>query len=217
MVSFSYPKDYCKLTFHRSPDGQTLMLSSADGYCSIVVFDMAELGTVHPTQQHHRQLAAIAQLHSHTNHYPTSAASTPIGHSPAVSQMRQSPAPTRSEREGSASSSITLSGPALQASAMPPLFVPIGHSHDPSSVASSSDPSLRTPADELEVLGFPRPVSIDSSSTIGLPGLPGPRGSESTGTDTDETTAKRAADHENGDGPKKKRRVALTHLEDDGT
>lgn len=28
-----------------SPDGQTLMMSSTDGYCSVVVFDYAELGT----------------------------------------------------------------------------------------------------------------------------------------------------------------------------
>lgn len=49
----------------RSPDGQCLFLSSADGYCSIVIFDLGELGTVHPTQQHHRQLQAIA--HSHNN------------------------------------------------------------------------------------------------------------------------------------------------------
>ncbi|KAL7418057.1 WD40-repeat-containing domain protein [Mrakia frigida] len=43
-----------------SPDGQTLILSSIDGYCSVVVFDPSELGTLHPTQQHQKQLQAIA-------------------------------------------------------------------------------------------------------------------------------------------------------------
>ncbi|SNX83471.1 related to CAC2 - component of the chromatin assembly complex [Melanopsichium pennsylvanicum] len=31
-----------------SPDGQTLMMSSTDGYCSVVVFDYAELGIPYP-------------------------------------------------------------------------------------------------------------------------------------------------------------------------
>ncbi|KAJ9103190.1 hypothetical protein QFC21_002613 [Naganishia friedmannii] len=47
-----------------SPAGDCLVLTSSDGYCSIVVFDVAELGSLHPTQQHHRQLQAIAQSHS---------------------------------------------------------------------------------------------------------------------------------------------------------
>lgn len=174
-------------SFRRSPDGQALLLSSADGYCSIIVFDMAELGTVHPTQQHHRQLAAIAQSHSHSlSHAPPS-----VSHSPALSTMRHSPAPgvARSEREGSASSSI----------APPPLFV---HSHHPpSSTASSTDPNIPTPGEESDAFGFPKTVSYESNSSTGLGISAGVK----------EAVSKRTIP-EGGDGPKKKRRVALTHL-----
>ena len=175
--------------FHRSPDGQALMLSSADGYCSIVVFDMAELGTVHPTQQHHRQLAAIAQSHSHSSSY----APPSVPHSPALSTMRQSPAPgmVRSEREGSASSSI----------APPPLFVP-SH-HPPSSTASSTDPTLPTPGEESEAIGFSKTVSSESDSSTGL----------GINAGVQEAISKRSVPA-SGDEPRKKRRVALTHLGD---
>lgn len=164
------------------------MLSSADGYCSIVVFDMAELGNVYATQQHHRQLAAIAHSHSHSSSHPPSS----VPHSPALSTMRQSPAPgiARSEREGSTSSSI----------AHPPLFVP--QARPPSSTASSTDPTLPTPSDETHAFGFPKTISHDSDTSIGL-GL-------SAGTE--ESGSKRPRDE--GDGPKKKRRIALTHLKD---
>ncbi|ORY31231.1 WD40-repeat-containing domain protein [Naematelia encephala] len=183
-----------------SPDGQTLMLSSADGYCSIVVFDMAELGTAHPTQQHHRQLAAIAQSHSHAAPH-ASAVSTPVPQSPAVSLMRQSPAPPRSEREGSTSSSITVPP---QSTSIPPLFVA-----PPSSVSSATELILPTPGDEREGFIFGRTArseSVSSSVAAGL-GLSGP-GEESLIA----SGQKRAV--EEGDGPKKKRRVALTHLGD---
>ncbi|CAD6581065.1 MAG: hypothetical protein TREMPRED_002918 [Tremellales sp. Tagirdzhanova-0007] len=172
-----------------SPDGQALMLSSADGYCSIVVFDMAELGTVHPTQQHHRQLAAIAQSHSHSSSY----APPSVPHSPALSTMRQSPAPgmVRSEREGSASSSI----------APPPLFVP-SH-HPPSSTASSTDPTLPTPGEESEAIGFSKTVSSESDSSTGL----------GINAGVQEAISKRSVPA-SGDEPRKKRRVALTHLGD---
>ena len=157
-----------------------------------MVFDLGELGTVHPTQQHHRQLAAIAQSHSHSSHNPSS-----IPHSPALSTMRQSPAPgaARSEREGSASSSI----------APPPLFMP--HPPPPSSTASSADPVLPTPGEESDAFGFSRTISSESESSTAL----GP-----SHTASDDTGTKRPA-REAGEGPKKKRRIPLTHLGDGGT
>ncbi|GHJ88886.1 hypothetical protein NliqN6_5288 [Naganishia liquefaciens] len=63
-----------------SPAGDSLVLTSSDGYCSIVVFDAAELGALHPTQQHHRQLQAIAQSHS-------------SGHASTAHSLPPSPAP----------------------------------------------------------------------------------------------------------------------------
>lgn len=153
-----------------SADGQSMLLSSQDGYCSLVVFDQGELGTVHPTQQHHRQLAAIAQSHG--------GASTPMPHSPNVSTMRTSPAPPRSERESSAASSAPVP---------PPRFG--GGQRPPSSSVSSVDQPLPTPADE--------PAEFNLR-----------RASESS---ADEASVKRETPSET-EQPKKKRRVALTHL-----
>lgn len=47
---------------HRSSDGQSLMLSSRDGYCTIVVFD--EILPTYHTQQQTLQLQSIAHHHS---------------------------------------------------------------------------------------------------------------------------------------------------------
>ena len=206
------------LILNRSPDGQALMLSSSDGYCSIVVFDVAELGTVHPTQQHHRQLAAIAQSHSHshstpTPYHPPSASSTPVPHSPAISLMRQSPAPARSEREGSTSSSVAPH----QSTSIPPLFITTPHPPPPSSTASSVDPVLPTPGDES-----------DKDPAIGVKTI-GASGSE-VGSMSSVQTGMGSVPHDDpkrmpgggqrqqspgeGQGPKKKRRVALTQLEE---
>ncbi len=46
----------------RSPDGQCLILSSRDGYCTIVVFD--EILAAYHTQQQTLQLQTIAHHHS---------------------------------------------------------------------------------------------------------------------------------------------------------
>ncbi|KAH9903220.1 WD40 repeat-like protein [Cubamyces lactineus] len=57
-----------------SPDGQCLILSSRDGYCTIVVFD--EILPAHHTQQHTLQLQSIA--HHHSLPLTTSSAATPL-------------------------------------------------------------------------------------------------------------------------------------------
>ncbi|KAI0634573.1 WD40 repeat-like protein [Trametes polyzona] len=63
-----------------SPDGQCLMLSSRDGYCTIVVFD--EILPAHHTQQHTLQLQSIAHHHSLplTNSTAATPLSTPATH-----------------------------------------------------------------------------------------------------------------------------------------
>lgn len=123
-----------------SPDGQAMMLSSADGYCSIVVFDLGELGTVHPTQQHHRQLAAIAQSHGGN--------ATPVPQSPSVTHA--SPAPPRSERESSVASSAA---PASRVLAPP----------NPRRPSNSSEQPVQSD-DEHLTAGARRP-SVDSESS----------------------------------------------------
>lgn len=52
----------------RAPDGQSLMLASSDGYCSIVIFD--EFLPLYHTQQHNIQLQAIASSVSTPQHTP---------------------------------------------------------------------------------------------------------------------------------------------------
>ena len=58
----------------RSPDGQCLMLSSRDGYCTLVVFD--ELLPAHHTQQQTLQLQTIA--HHHALPLSSSTVATPL-------------------------------------------------------------------------------------------------------------------------------------------
>ncbi|KAM6501228.1 chromatin assembly complex protein [Amanita muscaria] len=67
-----------------SPDGQCLMLSSRDGYCTLVVFD--EIVPAHHTQQHALQLQSIA----HNLSVPLSL-STPHHGGTTLSAITQSP------------------------------------------------------------------------------------------------------------------------------
>ncbi|OXH41339.1 chromatin assembly factor 1 subunit B [Cryptococcus neoformans] len=199
-----------------SPDGQCLFLSSADGYCSIVIFDLGELGTVHPTQQHHRQLQAIAQSHNngistplppslthrdsiHSSHSQSGASAT--GHSPAVSHVaRQSPAPgvARSDREGSTASSVVGASGSVSASL---LSVPNagGGAKAPPSSASSV-----TVTDQ--VLPTPTPSDTEGLSAAGVDlGI-------AMSQEGDAKKREGAGETTQAEAPKKKRRVALTHL-----
>lgn len=62
----------------RSPDGQSLILSSRDGYCTIIIFD--EILPSHHIQQSTLQLQSIA----HHNSVPLTVASTPSSGSSAL-------------------------------------------------------------------------------------------------------------------------------------
>lgn len=61
-----------------SPDGQCLILSSRDGYCTIIIFD--DILPAHPTQQSTLQLQSIAQH----NFVPLTVSSTPSSSSSAL-------------------------------------------------------------------------------------------------------------------------------------
>jgi len=182
------------------------------------VFDLAELGTVHPTQQHHRQLAAIAQSHSHSHNTP-SAVSTPVPHSPAVSTISarvQSPGPARFDRESSTSSSIA----AHQSTAIPPLFMP--HIPPPSSTTSSTELIPPTPAEESEKdfgsikVRTGRSESESSASGMAALGLPSASAAAGlAGAKGEDVKRPAEVEGETGEAPKKKRRVALTHLGED--
>ncbi|KEP47025.1 chromatin assembly complex protein [Rhizoctonia solani 123E] len=60
-----------------APDGQSLMLASSDGYCSLVVFD--DVLPLYHTQQHNLQLHSIAASHSvpHTSRTPVRPSASP--------------------------------------------------------------------------------------------------------------------------------------------
>ncbi|KAF8909695.1 WD40-repeat-containing domain protein [Gymnopilus junonius] len=58
-----------------SPDGQCLILSSRDGYCTIVVFD--DILPAYHTQQHTLQLQSIAHHHSVPISYPSNSNHAP--------------------------------------------------------------------------------------------------------------------------------------------
>ncbi|KAJ1300988.1 hypothetical protein OPQ81_003412 [Rhizoctonia solani] len=66
-----------------APDGQSLMLASSDGYCSLVVFD--DVLPLYHTQQHNLQLHSIAVSHSHP--HPSSRTPARPSASPAVSTV----------------------------------------------------------------------------------------------------------------------------------
>ena len=95
----------------RSPDGQCLILSSRDGYCTIVVFD--EILPAHHTQQHALQLQSIAHHHS-----------VPLTYSAPAVPTAVTPAGT----------------PAMSSSALPPmLMVPMKRSEPLLTPATSAD------------------------------------------------------------------------------
>ncbi|KAI6041468.1 WD40-repeat-containing domain protein [Pisolithus marmoratus] len=68
--------EYTDITW--SPDGQCLVLSSRDGYCTVIIFD--EIFPAHHTQQSTLQLQSIAQH----NFVPLTVSSTPSSSSSAL-------------------------------------------------------------------------------------------------------------------------------------
>ena len=77
--------------FYRSPDGQCLMLSSRDGYCTIVVFD--EILAAHHTQQHTLQIQSIANHHSVPLTYSSSTPAPTPGSTPSIPTAGLPPLP----------------------------------------------------------------------------------------------------------------------------
>lgn len=61
-----------------SSDGQTLMMCSTDGYCSVVVFDYGELGVPYQYQSQPSLQAASTTNHSNSNTMATSAPMTSV-------------------------------------------------------------------------------------------------------------------------------------------
>lgn len=101
--------------FHRSPDGQCLMLSSRDGYCTIVVFD--EILAAHHTQQHTLQIQSIANHHSVPLTYSSSTPAPTPGSTPSIPVTGLPPLP-------SPLLTSTSAGFKRRAESPPPLLTP---------------------------------------------------------------------------------------------
>ena len=85
-IHLTSPSGRAHLCLRRSPDGQCLMLSSRDGYCTIVVFD--EILTAHHVQHQTLQFQSIA--HNHSVPLTSSSALTPST-TPALSTISLPP------------------------------------------------------------------------------------------------------------------------------
>ncbi|KAG8926328.1 hypothetical protein FRC02_008962 [Tulasnella sp. 418] len=177
-----------------APDGQSLMLASQDGYCTIVVFD--EILPLYHTQQHNIQLQSIVQSHS---------------------AVAASPSHATSSRDAGYSSVVAPPSPALSvASTLPrggtPSFVPppaglstgngtaLGLVDTPSS-ASTSLPRKRTDRSE----------SIVSTGSISGMGALMERDFSSASVSEMEQEKESSKEEIDAQPVKKKRRIALTH------
>jgi chromatin assembly factor 1 subunit B len=70
---------------NRSPDGQCLVLSSRDGYCTLITFD--EIIPAHHTQQQSLQLQSLANAHAVPIAYSTSAGAPPHQHTGTLTPL----------------------------------------------------------------------------------------------------------------------------------
>ncbi|KII91598.1 hypothetical protein PLICRDRAFT_513912 [Plicaturopsis crispa FD-325 SS-3] len=110
-----------------SPDGQCLILSSRDGYCTIVIFD--EILPAHHTQQHTLQLQSIAHQHSVPISVTPAAtpsvhhASLPPSQSPSIVPLKRSEPPltpsTSLDGHAAAIGEASGSGGSAEADALP--------------------------------------------------------------------------------------------------
>jgi chromatin assembly factor 1 subunit B len=120
----------------RSPDGQCLMLSSRDGYCTIVIFD--EILPAHHTQQYAIQLQTIAQAHS-----------VPLTTSSTAPTPLSTPSVTTSALP-SATPSLSLTGlPALTPTPVATPTVPAKRSEPPPTPAASVDGNMNAGPTEM--------------------------------------------------------------------
>lgn len=162
------------------------------------VFDVAELGSLHPTQQHHRQLQAIAQ--SHSGHV-TNAHSLPPSPAPGHTIPMSTNSTPRLEKEGSigGTSNNTISTPTASF-ILPGPTTPIVARGDASQPASAGTSGLP--------IGAPSAKPHTSQATVAtaLAGQSAVPGSSSDGAQ------KREADSDAQAKPKK-RRIELTRIE----
>jgi chromatin assembly factor 1 subunit B len=203
------------MCYNRSSDGQTLLLSSRDGYCTIVIFD--EILLASHTQQHALQLQSIAHQNSVPLVSSTSATSTPatstigLPHLHTHSLTPSSHARKRSERsEPPLTPAASTDGESTTAGSFNSYFNP--------GTSASGSGNMATPTAGSSTAG----AMASFSASIASPKLVDISGKSDTseghkrqvsgmGSNVDET------DVDSGNTeqpPKKKRRVALTRVGD---
>ncbi|KAJ3814606.1 WD40 repeat-like protein [Lentinula aff. lateritia] len=121
MLSKLHYDEFTDASWCVSPDGQTLILSSRDGYCTLVIFD--EIFPAYQTQQQALQLQSIAHQHSvpitpGSLHIHAPSASSRVGTPSATPvfgnvglppMLPPSPSPSQSKRPSGSVPSITPS------------------------------------------------------------------------------------------------------------
>lgn len=121
----------------RSADGQTLVIPSEDGYCSIVAFEPGELGTPYHTQPKSRtsqpQQHHLHDPHAH-HHHPAHSHSHSHSHSHAAPSSFSTTA--TSPINTADASTPSAAGAAVVPGALPALFAAASTSKDASTPAS---------------------------------------------------------------------------------
>ncbi|PPQ82475.1 hypothetical protein CVT25_007313 [Psilocybe cyanescens] len=181
-----------------SPDGQCLILSSRDGYCTLIVFD--EILPAYHTQQYTLQFQSIAHHHS-----------VPISYGPNSSN---------SNSNYPASSSAQVTPAATPSSASVSLPVPYAASSSSQSQAQHSQPQSSNSKKRNEPPLTPA-ASVDGSeayfsmSTLAEQNPQGSNNNEAGSSTGEKPAAAAVSDADKvQEPPKKKRRVALTRVGD---
>ncbi|PFH48940.1 hypothetical protein AMATHDRAFT_49126 [Amanita thiersii Skay4041] len=191
-----------------SPDGQSLMLSSRDGYCTLVIFD--EIIPAHHTQQHALQLQSIAHNLSAPHSLSSSSTSLQVSSASHHGQQLHSPVVT----PVSVTLSSTSSGGVVS---HPPPFVTLSSvPKKRAGVEPPLTPALSTDGSDLgSATGAG--TSSGSASQVAPGTTPGAQAATAAETAADDTKGSGSADDKTAGPPKKKRRVQLTRVGDLGS
>ncbi|KAF8646654.1 hypothetical protein AX16_007152 [Volvariella volvacea WC 439] len=219
-----------------SPDGQCLMLSSRDGYCTLIIFD--EILPAHHTQQHALQLQSIANHLSipitYTSSSSSGASAAPAGtttttHAHPVphthNHVHPHPSHPQTPSSGSGSGSSASATSTTTAMNVTPTVTPsMGNvGLPPFAMTPSTVPKKRKDDNQHHQ---PQPpltpaASVDGdyhagAGSAGVAGIVGESSAAGAGEGSGVQEVNKGAKKEQ-EPPKKKRRVALTRVGDLGS
>jgi len=185
MLTKLHYDEFTDLTW--SPDGQCLILSSRDGYCTLIVFD--EILPAYHTQQHTLQLQSIAHHNSLPISYPPNSPFSPATPLANPLKKRNEPPLTPVASVDGSEGPLNIAQPqSIEGSldAKSASVLPMKRNEPPLTPAASVD-------------GSEGPSNLSQQQSQSVEG----------GLDT------KTEDHDKVQGPpKKKRRVALTRVGD---